>query len=222
MELDVGSSWSRAGRDTRDTILSSVRFWFAQLLAAAVSSVYAVGWYPVGSSSLTQARIQAFCVLIGFMLLGGVVLGVNWLAASPRRQRNEARVAIIEKDQVIHELSTNVVGRTDLIAARDRIGNLMGDMGEHIGSIYRDENWARTGHEYFADVLEFLRGPNPTFDESHVGRFYAATTRAAWDEVEGHLEDNQRVERVLHAQIDCLDRFITEINDVLHARHGIV
>ena len=150
-----------------------------------------------------------------------VVFLANWIALSPRCQRDEARKLVAERDSEIEELQQSSADQEQLLSARRGLGGLIGDMGEHL-VLVRGSEWADGAHSYFDDVLELLRGDNPVFDESHVGRFYSVTTSATGQAYEHSIGPEKAAAEMLRAEIGCLRDFIGEINDVLHSRYGVV
>jgi hypothetical protein len=117
-------------------------------------------------------------LLFGFLLLLLLLLifVVNLVGYSPRHQRDEVRTLVIERDLAIEALRQNRAALDQLFSACNALGELVGDMSKHF-VLVKDDHWVDKASDYFVRALRVLRDGSPTFDESHVGRFYAVRTR---------------------------------------------
>jgi len=181
--------------------------------------VSAVRLYPDKASPLTQASIQAVIVVGAFVLFAFIVLFANLVAWSPRRQREEARSEVLRLNGEIERKERHRLTRQQLIEARRKLGSLMSDAGDMFIGQSSEKPLEDEADEFFGRVLDALRKGRPTFDESHEGRFYAASTEAMMlaDATDRNTGTIYGIRSVLRAEIACLKEFVSEINVELNS-----
>ena len=91
------------------------------------------------------------------------------------------------------------LSRQQLVEARTQLGNLMSDAGDMLISQHSNDSFLDTSSDFFSRVLDLFRSDIPAFDESHEGRFYAATTKADMD---SDTNTTEGMRHVLRAQIE--------------------
>ena len=211
-------TWRRALRDTSAAV-HSFWFWGAEVVVVAAASVSAVSLYPDKASPPTQALIQAVTVVGGTALFAFILLLGNFVVWSPRRQREEARCEVKRLNEEIEHKERHRVTREQLLEARQKLGSLMSDAGDMLIGQSSDKPFADEASEFFGRVLDVLREGKPIFDESHEGRFYAASTEAMMraDATDRDTNTIYGLRSVLTAEIACLKEFVSEINVELNS-----
>ena len=212
-------TWRRALRDTNKAVHSSWWFWAAEVAVAAIASIWAVTLYPSGASALEQAAIQGVTVASGFVLFAFTVLLANFVAWSSRRQREEARSEVERLSEEIEERERYRLTREQLVKARQQLGSLMSDGGDMLIGHRSDMAFQDEATEFFGRVLDILRSGRPIFDESHEGRFYAASTAAMMDadSTDFGTDTDEGLRQVLRAELGSLKDFVSEINVELNS-----
>jgi hypothetical protein len=173
-------------------------------------SVLAVSFYPDDASSLKQALIQGgFLPGAEVVFAFSVLLGL-FLALTPRTQRDEARSM---HSSLTQKLATRET-REQYLSLRREVGALLGDYGDLLAAGKRMD-WTDEYDELNDRAFPLCRSDNPVLDESHVGRFYAAITRAR-DEADrvGMAGDDWTIHS-MKAEMAFLDECIGEVNGYL-------
>lgn len=207
------ATWRQALSDT-NRFAHTVRFWMAEAVTVAVAAVVAVSFYPDQASALEQAGISSGAIVIAMIGLLLIILLANWVVFSARNQRDHAGIAWVEERSKNQELRERALIREQLLKARTQLGNLMSDAGDLLITQYSNEPFLDTSSDFFGRVLDLFRSDTPVFDESHEGRFYAATTKA---DMESDTNTTEGMRQVLRAEIECLDVFVAEINAELNS-----
>ena len=156
------SSLKRAWRDTGKA-LHTHWFWAAETMALAGGGVLGSIITPSDGSTLEQAGIPTGTATAAAALLAFIIFAGNFIAFSPRRQRNEARQSIEQLQQ--QRLSETVVAETRLalaqfhnsaVALQDKWRNAAEVFGR-AWPIDETNQWFAALHHYVAE--------NPLFGE---------------------------------------------------------
>ncbi len=207
--LDEGSV-RRAIDDTHQTIDSSWWFWGAQSTGAAATSIWAVTVYPKDATTMQQTIIQAVAVLGGFVLLGLLVFLANLFALSPRRQLREAREEVKRLGVRVGELEQARISYEELLAARVRLGELLGDASELLQSP-GSKDWFERVKAVSERALDLFGAGTSVFDTSHSGRLRAAVAKARYVD-NGRVSDLRTEQESLMAVVATIETFVEEVN----------
>lgn len=107
--------------------MHGIRFWAAELLTVSAFSLWATAFYPDEASTTAQAGITAGFLISGAVLLVLVVFLANWVAWSPRHQRNDAwnQVDVLAErrqwKRIVDELARHVIQGNEAMESNGRI-----------------------------------------------------------------------------------------------------